>query len=86
MDCQMPEMDGFEATRRVRTALGESAPPIVAVTARAMSQDREDCLRAGMADHLVKPLSGAAVDAVLERWLTPLNEPEISQTHIGEAS
>jgi signal transduction histidine kinase/ActR/RegA family two-component response regulator len=70
MDCQMPEMDGFEATRRVRAALGESAPPIVAVTARAMSQDREDCLQAGMADHLMKPLSSAAVDGILERWLT----------------
>jgi CheY-like chemotaxis protein/nitrogen-specific signal transduction histidine kinase len=86
MDCQMPEMDGFEATRRVRAALGESTPPIVAVTARAMSQDREDCLQAGMADHLVKPLCGAAVDAILERWLTPVTEPERSQIRIGEAS
>jgi signal transduction histidine kinase/ActR/RegA family two-component response regulator len=79
MDCQMPEMDGFEATRRVRASLGDCAPPIVAVTARAMSQDRQACLQAGMADHLVKPLSAASVDAILERWLTPLTEPETSQ-------
>jgi signal transduction histidine kinase/CheY-like chemotaxis protein len=78
MDCQMPEMDGFEATRRIRAALGDCAPPIIAVTARAMNQDRQACLQAGMADHLVKPLSAASVDAILHRWLTPLTEPETS--------
>jgi signal transduction histidine kinase/ActR/RegA family two-component response regulator len=81
MDCQMPDMDGFEATRRVRAALGDCAPPIVAVTARAMSQDRRACLQAGMADHLAKPLSAASVDVILERWLTPLTEPETPQIH-----
>jgi signal transduction histidine kinase/ActR/RegA family two-component response regulator len=78
MDCQMPEMDGFEASRRVRAALGESGPPIIAVTARAMSQDREDCLHAGMADHLVKPLTAGSVDAMLEKWLSPRMATEIS--------
>jgi signal transduction histidine kinase/ActR/RegA family two-component response regulator len=78
MDCQMPEMDGFEATRRIRAVLGESSPPIVAVTARAMSQDRDACLEAGMADHLVKPLSTASVDAIIERWIAPFIEPETS--------
>jgi CheY-like chemotaxis protein len=81
MDCQMPEMDGFEASRRVRAALGASAPPIIAVTARAMSRDREECLVAGMADHLVKPLSGASVGAMLEKWLSEATEPEISPMH-----
>jgi signal transduction histidine kinase/CheY-like chemotaxis protein len=83
MDCQMPEMDGFEATRRIRAALGEIAPPIVAVTARAMSQDRHACLEAGMADHLVKPLSAASVDAIIERWIAPFIEPETSPIHVA---
>ncbi len=74
MDCEMPEMDGFEATRRVRSALGDRAPGIIAVTARAMHQDRQACLHAGMADHLMKPLSAASVDAMLEKWLAPLVE------------
>jgi signal transduction histidine kinase/ActR/RegA family two-component response regulator len=81
MDCQMPEMDGFEASRLVRAALGASAPPIIAVTARAMSRDREECLLAGMADRLVKPLSGAAVGALLEKWLSPATHPEMSPIH-----
>jgi signal transduction histidine kinase/CheY-like chemotaxis protein len=81
MDCQMPEMDGFEATRRVRRALGESAPPIVAVTARAMSQDHQACLEAGMIDHLMKPLSAASLDAILEKWLSSITEPEPSSVH-----
>jgi CheY-like chemotaxis protein len=72
MDCQMPEMDGFEATRRLCEALGAGVPPIVAVTARAMSQDRDACLEAGMVDHMAKPLSNHSVDAMLERWLLPL--------------
>ncbi len=83
MDCQMPEMDGFEATRRIRAALGESAPPIVAVTARAMTQDRQACLQAGMADHLVKPLSAASVNAIIERWITPATEPKPSHNQVA---
>ncbi len=69
MDCQMPEMDGFEATRRLHLALGENAPPVIAVTARAMEQDRRQCLEAGMCDHLVKPIGSASVGAMLEKWL-----------------
>jgi signal transduction histidine kinase/CheY-like chemotaxis protein len=94
MDCQMPEMDGFEATRRIRAELGHRAPPIVAVTAKAMGQDRQSCLDAGMADHLAKPLSTVSVDAILEKWLSPPGaEPKptpVSTTgetsFVGEAS
>jgi len=71
MDCQMPEMDGFTATRaiRAREAGGSSRLPIVALTANAMRGDREACLEAGMDDYLSKPFSRAQLQAVIERWL-----------------
>ena len=72
MDCQMPEMDGFEATRRIRegeaVASGLQPVPIVALTANAMSGDRERCLAAGMDDYLSKPFQLDALNATLERW------------------
>ena len=72
MDCQMPEMDGFEATHAIRTAAPETLNPIVpivALTAHAMKGDRERCLAAGMDDYLAKPLQIAEVAAALRRWL-----------------
>jgi two-component system sensor histidine kinase/response regulator len=74
MDCQMPVMDGFEATRRIREAQAQSdAPrvPIIALTANALHGDRERCLDAGMDDYLAKPFTGAALRGALERWLAP---------------
>jgi len=62
MDCQMPEMDGFEATRRIRSAeVGPRRIPIVALTANAMAEDREACLDAGMNAHISKPVSEEAL-------------------------
>ncbi len=70
MDCQMPVMDGFEATRRIiAERKGAAGCPIVAMTANAMQDDRERCLTAGMVDFLAKPYRLADLTAMLTRWL-----------------
>ena len=73
MDCQMPEMDGFEATRTIR---GEEAGaarrvPIVALTANAMDGDHDQCIGAGMDDFLIKPANQDAIAQALLRWVPP---------------
>ena len=68
MDVQMPEMDGLEATRRIREA-GHDRVPIIAMTANAMKGDREICLEAGMNDYISKPIKRELVFEVLEKWL-----------------
>jgi len=70
MDCQMPEMSGYEATRLIREqdASGRRLP-IIALTANAMSTDRDRCLAAGMDDYLSKPVKIDTLSRVLERWL-----------------
>jgi CheY-like chemotaxis protein len=72
MDCQMPELDGYETTRRLRHV--GSRIPIVAMTANAMSGDRERCLEAGMDDFVTKPVSPAALEAALQHWLGKSHE------------
>ena len=71
MDCQMPVMDGYDATRAIRSieaALARPRTPVVALTANALSGDRELCLAAGMDDHLGKPFTVELLRAMLERW------------------
>ena len=81
MDCQMPEVDGFEATRQIReleAELGRSRTPIIAMTANAMTGDRDRCIQAGMDDYLAKPVHRDELRAMLARHLAtsrPAGEP-----------
>ncbi len=79
MDCQMPVMDGFEATRRIRSGMAgpsNATIPIVAMTAHAMIGDRKRCLDSGMSDYLPKPVQFSLLEATLAKWLIhqPLRE------------
>ncbi len=92
MDCQMPLVDGFEATRLIRqreSAAQESAAtnahetrhiPIVALTANAMRGDRERCLLAGMDDYLTKPVRKEELKGVLDRWISMSQSPQATDT------
>ncbi|MGI2028588.1 transporter substrate-binding domain-containing protein [Endozoicomonas acroporae] len=79
MDIQMPEMDGYQATRKIRRKLGKDKLVIIAMTAHAMTGDRERCLQAGMNDHISKPLSPAALKQMVRHWLQA-GETDVHQT------
>ncbi|MCB1050343.1 MAG: response regulator, partial [Acidobacteria bacterium] len=71
LDCQMPEMDGFEACRHIREIIADTHIPIIALTAQALAGDREKCLAAGMDDYVAKPIDPAQLKQVIQRWLRP---------------
>jgi signal transduction histidine kinase/ActR/RegA family two-component response regulator len=79
MDCQMPEMDGFEATRVIRdrtSAVLDHEIPVVAMTANAFPEDRARALACGMNDFLAKPVERAVLASMLEKWLEPVSGRE----------
>src|SRR5690348_9421486 len=91
MDCQMPVLDGYSATRRLReieSGQGKPRTPVIAMTAHAMSGDRERCLQAGMDDYLSKPLDRQLLEQTLARWMpkSPNAAPAIAADQIGRAS
>ncbi len=88
MDCHMPEMDGFAATREIRRleAGGTRHLPIVAMTADARDEDHQNCLRAGMDDYVSKPTSLESLRAVLHRWLPSPDRRQNSRTTTARAA
>ena len=89
MDVQMPEMDGFEATRRIRA--GEASPrgssvPIIAMTAHAMQEDREECLEMGMDDYVSKPINPEDLAAAVERQLSKGNDAKTVKEQVVDIS
>ncbi|HQG29577.1 MAG TPA: response regulator, partial [Candidatus Ozemobacteraceae bacterium] len=76
MDCQMPVMDGYEATREIRRNSDFADIPIIAMTASAMVGDREKVLAAGMNDHIAKPLMVQPMFSTMARWIKPKATPE----------
>ena len=83
MDCQMPEMDGWDTTRVIRdraSAVLDHDVPVIALTANAFSEDRERCLAAGMSDFIPKPVAMAELSRTLSRWRGPAQRPAAIQT------
>ncbi|MBA5979870.1 response regulator [Pseudomonas sp. MD195_PC81_125] len=69
MDCRLPIIDGYEATRQIRQLPGRGEVPIIALTANALQGDRETCLSAGMNDYLAKPFKRNDLQQILQRWV-----------------
>ncbi|MCW5205525.1 cache domain-containing protein [Desulfobulbus sp. F5] len=88
MDIQMPVMDGYEATRKIRQELGKTNLPILAMTAHAVSEERDKCFRMGMDDHIAKPINRASLFAALSRWIQeqPARTPPPVQNGCGRAA
>ena len=80
MDCQMPELDGFEATARIRdpeSRVLNHRVPVIAMTANALAGDKERCIKAGMDDYLSKPVKPKVLEQILEKWLKGADTDEV---------
>jgi len=100
MDCQMPEMDGYDATKEIRRReasgeIGESSDescgvghvPIIAMTANAMQGDREKCIAAGMDDYVTKPINSQDLANMMTKWLSKVEQPKVGVSgEVGEDS
>ncbi len=89
MDCQMPRMDGYQATRALREreqASGSLRTPVIALTANALAGDRETCLEAGMDDYLGKPFTSVQLLLMLRRWMPARSEASPSEVAIPAPS
>lgn len=80
MDCQMPVMDGYEATRQIRKNPAFQNLPIIAMTANAMADDKEKVLEVGMWDHIAKPLKLGEMFATMAKWISPAAEAALDTT------
>jgi CheY-like chemotaxis protein len=86
MDCQMPEVDGYTATREIRRREGSARhTPIIGVTAHALPEDREECLRAGMDDYIAKPIMLEKLAAIIDKWVAFINPPQAGTTVDADA-
>ncbi|WP_257280712.1 transporter substrate-binding domain-containing protein [Endozoicomonas sp. ISHI1] len=86
MDIQMPRMNGYQATRVIRRNVGDKDLPIVAMTAHAMTGDRERCLQVGMNDHISKPLNPVELQEMVDRWLQVSDEGASSGPAVTKAT
>lgn len=83
MDMQMPDIDGLEATRRLRSHAAMQAVPIIAMTANAMPADKQACMDAGMVDHIAKPFDLEELVATILRHVHPLAEPGVAAPEVA---